>query len=350
MSVYIYLIIILVVGVLFFDNRLKPGKIYFIFSVLLLGIIAGLRSENVGHDTANYINIYNAVVSLDFSFLFTTTPYDVLEPGYLLISWCAGKIGCSAYDFILLISIFDFVCIGYWIWKNSQSPLFSLMIFYCMFYSFFVTGFRQSIAFAIVVLAYEDIKFRRWKRFGIIVFLAFLFHRTALIFIHMYFLPKIKNTNASLLVTLLLFPVIYTFRSLVFPLLTMVSDRFENYQILNHGDATNYTVLLGLVSVAVFFISKNKPDLPVDFSRNLNCLLISFLIMPFVGLNGSIMRIAMYYTIAISLLIPQVTSFLPSKSLNSTAKIITISVLIYLFVNTVISSPVYKYEFNSYFI
>ncbi len=350
MSVYIYLIIILVIGVLFFDNRLKSGKLYFIFSVLLLGIIAGLRSENVGHDTDNYINIYNAVVGLDFSFLFKTAPYDVLEPGYLLISWCAGKIGCSAYDFILLISIFDFICIGYWIWKNSQSPLFSLMIFFCMFYSFFVTGLRQSIAFSIVVLAYEDIELRRWKRFGIIVFFAFLFHRTALIFIPMYFLPRIKNIKVSLPVALLLFPIIYTFRSLVFPFLTMVSDRFENYQILNHGDATNYTVLLGLVSVTAFFISKNKPNIPEDFSRNLNCLLVSFLIMPFVGLNGSIMRIAMYYTIAISLLIPQVVSFLPNKFLNNTAKIITISVLIYLFAITVISSPVYEYEFNPYII
>lgn len=350
MSVYICLIVVLVIGVFFFDNRLKSGKIYFVFSVFFLGVIAGVRSENVGHDTANYINIYNAVVSLEFSFLFTTAPYSVLEPGYLLISWCAGKIGCSAYDFILFISIFDFVCIGYWIWKNSQLPLFSLMIFFCMFYSFFVTGLRQSIAFAIVVLAYEDIKFRRWKRFGIIVFLAFLFHRTALVFIPMYFLTKIKNINASLFVALLLFPVIYTFRSLVFPLLTMVSDRFENYQILNHGDAVNYTVLLGLVSVVSFLISKNKSDHSVDFYRNLNCLLISFLIMPFVGLNGSIMRIAMYYTIAISLLMPQVVSFLPNNFLNSTAKIITIFVLIYLFVNTVILSPVYKYEFNTYFI
>ena len=347
-QIYSIIIILLVIGTLFFDNKSAKGRVFFCFVVAFIGIITGLRSENVGHDTANYLVIYDIVSSTPFMQIFTTPPYNVLEPGFLILCWFCGYLGLESYMFVLLISLICFTCIGFWIWQNSYSPMFSLLIFFCMFYTFYLTGIRQCIALSIVLLSYRAISESKWKWLLFYVFLGFLFHRTALIFILMYFISKIKNTNKALLFVLLLFPIVYSFRSGIFPLLTLFSDRFEHYVILNHGDATNYTILLALVCVAAYFCSKSTSTISDDYRRYHACLMLSFLIMPFVGLNGSIMRVAMYFTMAICFLIPQAIKIFPDKAISMVAKVVTICVLLLLVSTTLLSSETYRYELNPY--
>lgn len=350
MSVYSIILVLLIVGSFFFDNKKTSGLLFFFGMIFLIAVITGLRSENVGHDTANYIFIYENVKSLAFTNVFTTPPYNVLEPGYLLLSWLCGNIGLSPYIFILITSLFCIVSIGIWIWQNSKTPMFSLLIFFCMFYTFFLTGLRQSIALSIVLLSYKAINKSRWKMFIAFIILGFLFHRTALVFGLMFLISKVKNANNMLLLSLLAFPVIYTVRASVFPILTLVSDRFENYEILNHGDATNYTILLAIVCIAACICSLSKTHILDEYRRNQVCLMVSFLIMPFVGLNGSIMRVAMYFTMAICFLIPQAIEMLSNNVAIFVSKVFTIFILMFLVSATLLSSEIYKYEFNSFLI
>ena len=102
MHVYTIIITLLVIGSLFFDLKNNRGNIYFVGVLIFIGVITGLRSENVGHDTANYISIYDAVTCLPFKQIFTTAPYNALEPGYLAFCWISGAIGLSSDSFILL--------------------------------------------------------------------------------------------------------------------------------------------------------------------------------------------------------------------------------------------------------
>lgn len=173
-------------------KKTNSKKIFIIFSSIHLIIIQGFRHVSVGTDLIRYQSQYT---------LSTNIPLDVylegrFEIGYQILNFIFASIGISFQGFIFLISVFVFTVLGIFIYKYSESPWLSYVLYMLLgLFDFGFSGLRQIIAMSIILLSFSSIIDENWKKFFLIVFIATLFHRTAIIFIVIYPLTNWNRFN-----------------------------------------------------------------------------------------------------------------------------------------------------------
>jgi hypothetical protein len=115
------------------------------------------------------------------------------ERGFYFFSWLLAKISRAPQLLIFTTSAFNVFCAYNFIKKNSEDKEISFMAFVCLgSLTFSMNGMRQALAMSICLLSYEFVKKRKLIPFLITVLIAVLFHKTAIVFLPVYFLYKIK--------------------------------------------------------------------------------------------------------------------------------------------------------------
>lgn len=352
MGIYYFILVLLLAEAFVFNNNRQdqPSKERaFFLTVLFLALVAGCRSMDVGHDTYNYSNIFARIADYSLGTMLEQNSYSSMEQGYVWLCWLFSKISDNFSHFLIVTALFEFLAVGNWIWRNSRRPFIALLIFVCMFYTFFLTGIRQTLALCILLFAYEDVKNSKPLRFAVKVLIAMQFHFSALIFLPVYLIPKIFQGCGKLFVAMLVaLPVIYVIRDRLFYVVINIFARYSDWNILNHGDPVTYTLMLVLIvclSVLLLYMVPIR-DLREEreYCSYTNYLIIAILIMPFVGLNGSIMRAAMYFSIFVCLQIEKIYGRFKNHKMRVTAVLISIALLSILFIRELQGSS-YLYEF-----
>jgi len=141
----------------------------------LFVLIIGLRFE-VGMDWNNYIEMYMATLDVAFSDAIVTT-----DPGYALLNWQSSMLGLGVYAV-------NFVCAAvvmtglYYFCRRQPQPWLALAI--AVPYMLIVAGMgytRQSAAMGFELLALVALSDGRLRRFFILIALAGLFHKSAVL-------------------------------------------------------------------------------------------------------------------------------------------------------------------------
>lgn len=166
-------------------NILRWGA--FSLSFLTLLIPAAVR-YGIGIDYITYSNwqIPNILEDTKFG--------QDLEIGYRFLVrvgyWMSGD---TNYQLIFALTAFVILVFTYKaIHDQSLMPAFSvLLVVFSSFYNYSFSGMRQSIAIAIWLYSVKYIKNNSFWRYCACIAIAFLFHRTALIYLPLFFLNKI---------------------------------------------------------------------------------------------------------------------------------------------------------------
>jgi len=167
-------------------------------SVALIFII-GLRSRYTGSmDTYLYTTAFDGAKNYTLQEYLTLK--DVFS-GFLLLSeggfhvytWLAAQIFPEAQWFILLTAVVIVCCTASFISRNSEDPTMSWIVFICLgSMTFAMNGMRQALAMSICLLSYRYAKEKKLFRFLLIVMLAVLFHKSAMIFVLIYLLRNLR--------------------------------------------------------------------------------------------------------------------------------------------------------------
>ena len=352
MTIYLVLVGILVTeSALFFDSeRFKKGqKITYILTIILIALIAGGRGMDVGHDTGTYGDIFERISKFDFGKWKSVRSLREMEQGYIWLNWIFSRVINNYSWFLILVGLFEFAVVGRWIWTNSKRPFLSLTVFICMFYTFFLTGIRQSIAFSILLLAFDNVKKKQLIRFLIKVFLASLFHQTAWVFLFAYPLYRfIKTGRIFMTSSLVLLPALYMLRNSLFAQITAFFEKYSDFGVLEHGDAITYTAMLALICIVAmmfkFFFPTDDEEENKSYTFLMCMVMIALLIMPFVGLNGSVLRVAMYFSMFVCLLMVKLYDRINETGFKFVVILLTVALVFVLFVNELNGSS-YIYEF-----
>ena len=197
-----------------------------------------------------------------------------------------------------------------WIYRNSNMPCFSYILFSTLFYAFYaVTGHRQTIATALIVfLGYECIKKRRPIRFAILAFIAFFIHKSSIVFVPFYFIAVIPITIPYVIVAL---TVVVTVALLGKPLYGAIADRMgfgEGAIGYEGGGAETYATVLVLMCILILatypLYKKHRENANHIFNITLLTLMASLLVYQ----NQSFMRIQQYYSLFLMISFPEVLS------------------------------------------
>lgn len=166
-------------------------KYFFIFlSSTHLFIIQGLRSQFVGGDLPGYNLLYYGIDSIDKMMDF------YFEPGYSILTMALSKIGISFQFFIVLISLFVFISLSFFIYRYSEYPYVSYLLYlYFGIYDFGFSGLRQIIAMSIILLSFDQLNKNKTLNFFILVIVAGTFHVTSLFFFIVYLILLNSKTK-----------------------------------------------------------------------------------------------------------------------------------------------------------
>lgn len=184
-------------------KRIRKKFIFFAFFQMFL--IQALRSPDVGTDTMYYITVYENFLSSEY-YAFLYTHY---EPGFAALYQLLTHFGLNSQILLAVISAATMTGFAVFVYKNSEDPHMSILLFACMFFPNSLNICRQYLAASIAINALPLIIDKKYIKAIILVSVASLFHLTAWFMLVPLVLILVKNWNkmrtALLLSTMVFF-------------------------------------------------------------------------------------------------------------------------------------------------
>ena len=297
MNYYALLVaLVLVTALLMHGNREKNLK-YVIVACLLLFAIYGLRNTyEIGGDTrTSYLGNFWRAQSMSWSaYLNNVGTHNRLF--YVMTKLFCEYISTDYQLYITLIAAFVTICFGRLIYRYSPSPVQSILYhFGLLYFTFHFSALKQSIAMAILMLAFDQIIEKKPIRFILIVLLAGQFHFPALIFLPTYWLAKVRVGKAYLIVLAILLILTYIFRNQIINLM-MGTYKDTDSEIDLSGVQfirTKALIMIVIVVAAVCFRTPTGEDHAYEVLLQFMGLAIVF--QTFCGYNNIFERLADYY-------------------------------------------------------
>ena len=314
MTIYLINIALIIFWRLLLGNRPESNskKIYCGIVAFQWILVSGLRDWSVGADTYAYYLWFEEVkrerwgelLGNLYGYLFRGL--DVKDPGYNLLTK-VFQIVFKDYQLLLIaIALLFMGLMAMWIYRNSTSPCTAFIIFSTLFYSFYaVTGHRQTIATALVIfLGYELVKERKLLKFAVVAFVAFLIHKSSLVFVPYYFLSALPISPIVVLAYLVAIPTVTLLGEQLYGPIALWMGFSEGQIEYDVGGAEQFAMLLALLSIAILIlyplIKQRREDAQLLFHATALTLLSALLVVQ----NQSFMRVQQYYSLFIMITIP----------------------------------------------
>ena len=215
------------------------NRIFCFFASLNWILISGLRSLSVGDDTKAYKEQFTSIKFQTWDSLFEAFKQkyfhngDGKDIGYGLLEKTFQLMSTNYQLWLFAIAALFFVAFGFFVYKYSENPYLSYILFSTLFYSFFaITGLRQTIATAVVVLiGIELIKRKKFVPFFILIILMSTVHASVLCFLPFYWLSRIKINKVTITVYWLAIIFSFVFNCLVYSGSRMIAGGWYHHNI-----------------------------------------------------------------------------------------------------------------------
>ncbi|WP_214815630.1 EpsG family protein [Exiguobacterium sp. s131] len=299
-------------GLLLIRHEIPSRRAWFVsFATIQWIVLSGFRDVTVGADTAQYKALFLQSQTLPLG-AFTDRFFEIVfteseDPGFYLFQRLIQYVITDYQVYLVLIAMIFMIPLGYFIYKYSSEPLISFLLFSVLFYEFFaVTGLRQTVATALVVLVgYHFVRARKLGWFLLLVCIAMTIHKSSLIFVPFYFIANKQLTKAYLMTMFGVIVGLFVFRNPFFDLLVQMSG-YDTYSAMDGAGAVNFSLML----LSVLFVALWRKDQILAKNPSaihfFNALLLAACLLPLTFLNPSMMRLVQYFSLFLLLMIPEI--------------------------------------------
>lgn len=252
-------------------RQLKNGtSLFLFFSTTLIILFLGLRWE-CGTDWATYKYLFDSL-ELDWTFVINVYRF---EFGYVLLNYFV-KLASTDYTIFLLVNAtLTIIPLAYLLKKESPYPNLSFLLFYSIYFlPHFMGSNRRMIAIVLVLFAFYYLYNSEKKKYFLFIFLAFLFHKSSIIGLFIYFIYN-KNFNMKYILIGLVICVLIGITGLPTKVIQMLSSFLSSNYLINSllyystesvGNVSLSQMLLALARRSIFLVlylyvlKKNKVD------------------------------------------------------------------------------------------
>ncbi|MEK0174679.1 EpsG family protein [Tetragenococcus halophilus] len=323
------IVLFFLLGTFINDSKLKNGnKIYLFITFFVLYIMSAFRSINIGNDTRDYFLMYENFGRTDN---ILSMPSDI-EVGYRVLNKFLYSLNPSPVLLTSITSLFVLGSIFFFIYKNSEIPWLSVMLFINLrtFY-FTLSGIRQSIALAIILISYKYLKQGNFWKFVSLVILASTFHTSSLLFLIIYPMSRMRVKQKIIALYFGVSVVFFFILERILPLILNFIPKYQSYLSSSYFESVKLASILNfLVSFSIllfgFFVlkyvkSKRKVNNELGIlSVNSNLLLHIMLLSTafnFIAINGSIIkRAGLYFSVFAIIYIPNLIKKIKDKNIK----------------------------------
>lgn len=301
-------------------KHIRNSKIYFGIAAFILIFVSGFRFC-VGTDYSSYYwsgpihanRLKESIIKLD-------------EPGSDFIYWFIRLFTKKNYVPILAFAVLTIGFAMIVIYKNTDCYFVATMLFIflgCWHFSF--NALRQCLAASIVFYGIKYLKNREFIKYFIVVFVAFLFHRSAIIMIAPYFIIRnrisFKNVLLLIIGTVI---VLYSYNILVRFTEFILQDSLSNDA--GYADvAVNILRILVAVVPSLFYIVIywNRKLNPIT-SFYIKLVICHAVVMVMASKSAMLARVGIYTAPFCCIAMPELNKIFRSK----TRKVINIIMLL----------------------
>ena len=166
----------------------KSRDVMLILACIVLAIGAGFRDIYKWPDTLVYAMSFQFYTPNIFDISLSDKPYGYNEWGFYILQVIIRTFTSNPTIFFLILSALTFFLLYKGIKQYSIFPLIGL----CAYIARFFIGrnfvqIRSGIAYALLMLSIKYIFEKDWKRYFLIVFIAWTLHRSCIVAIPLYF-------------------------------------------------------------------------------------------------------------------------------------------------------------------
>lgn len=303
-----------------FKNRIKSkNKIYIIMAGGSLFLLMSLRHISVGTDLISYYSEY-----LNSELYLTLRPSEL---GYSYFNYFFSNIGMNFQLYLSVIALITVGSISKLYLKFSQNIMLSYYLFVTLgLFGMTLTGLRQSLAIIITIFAFISLMENKKLLFFILVFVASLFHNSAISFLIVYLLKNIKLTRKKGFIIYFITLASYFGLDIFILVVEKLSPEqyLRKYMFLESNINPLVILVYLLIPLAVLLVwkptSKDKHfDSPMSamFMISLMNILIYFLATEVALFE----RISFYFIIYNTILIPNAIETIRSRDIKLISKI-----------------------------
>ena len=295
---YILLVAIIVFGVLM-PQGAKDRKQYIVVMTVLHSLLSGLRHQYLTGDMQSYCYKYWRTLKegwfseeifqggRNFGFNWLLKFFSTMSNGEFQV-------------FLIVVAIFIEVVVAYLIYKYSPLPWLSFLVWNCMgFYVFSFSAIKQSIAMALIMIAFVGIMEEKPKQFVLFTVLAGFVHSPAFIFLPAYFLSKQKFNIQTLFIYICSAAVIFINKNQIVEL--MREFYYEDKVFGNDAGLGGRFFLIVLFMVAGFALRGFNGKY---FSKVANLIVAATVLQMFSGFDNVFTRLTDYYLQFLVIFIP----------------------------------------------
>ncbi|GAD90076.1 hypothetical protein VHA01S_032_00260 [Vibrio halioticoli NBRC 102217] len=333
------------------SNEYIVGNKYFILlSIASVILLSTLRSIYVGTDTGIYYRIFqrsdNWQVFFDNISLFS-------EPGFRFVEFVI-KINFNNHVFMLLfVASFVLICTFFVIDKISIFPVLSLICFLLLgFYTFHFNAARQAVAVSLFLLSIPFVLNKQPIKFLAIILLGFLFHKSILLCVPMYYIFGRKLSISNLVIISLFFLIAAFSLDSIVSNISEFDGRYSSYSNSNYESNGSVSVAFNFLVLIWLFIAKRINSIQDKlFDMSIVAMFIACsigLMSVILSLNPSgILRASVYFTQFMIFALPiSIMSFKEGVLLNVVIFLAISFMMIYFYLTTKAFSNLYPYTTN----
>ncbi len=347
MTIYALLILLILLLPLF----KVPKKTYCIICGFCVLLIVGLRSIHLGQKDTEFVYkvIFDLFSENNWAETFIYIHNQNIEYVFYIIMKLFTVFSHNYQLYLFLIACPYVFAVSYLIYKYSKIPTLSYILFLSLnYFSLSFTLLRHVVAMAFLIAALHALINKKNKSFFIYVFLASLFHRTALIFLLIYPLSKIKFSYYYYFFIAFTLFMVTCFGNQIMNILFMIlkNPHFLFYQNQD-GDtltffAINLLILLFCNIYAKKYLKNNFHEANILFNTQFLATLFASCTL----LLGEFFRISSYFGIFSIILLPNCLSFESNKKVQTIFYLLQVCVFVAYFVLfTVHNTSIYPYQF-----
>jgi hypothetical protein len=221
--------------------KLFNKRIIYGFFIVYLILFAGFR-PGVGYDFDSYLLIFNNFSILSFA-------VGNIELGFLSLMFLSKELSDDFNIFLLLVATISIIVKFQVIKKYSPYLFISVLLYFTQ--EFLARDFgniRQGLAIAFTAYSVQYAYERELFKFLILLFIATLFHTTAIVFIIIYFVHGVKLSHIFIFISIFLafvFGQILDTNNIVY-ILSLINNEYILTKLSDYTSQTDYSSALGI--------------------------------------------------------------------------------------------------------
>lgn len=175
------------------ESNTKTKHQVLMITCIVLAIMAGLRDINRWSDSVTYVTSFSDYTHPLSEWSSSDQPYGYSEYCFYFLGVIFKSFSNSVTGYLLFIAGLTFIFLYKDFKRYCYYPIFGVCAYVSRFY--LARNFiqiRAGLSYAIVLWAVQYITKRDWKRYFLWVFIAYLFHTSAILAVPLYFLCLVK--------------------------------------------------------------------------------------------------------------------------------------------------------------